>query len=514
MDSIPQTTPRRRPFLSRSGGFAEGVETPRAFLEECLEDLERWEPRIGAFTVVDMEGARDAADASATRWRQNRALSAIDGMPGGVKDILDTDTMPTQMGSPLYDGYQPRFSGTGARALRDAGAVILGKTVTTEFAGSEPRGTRNPWDTARTPGGGSSGSAAAVAAGIVSGALGTQVVGSIVRPAGFCGVVGYKPSVGAINRGGSLDMPSQGCTGTLAASLGDAWVLARAMAERVGGAPGYPGLGGPLAPPEARRPARLGLLRTAGWPVLEPGARRALEEALDRLRAAGIEVVGPEDCPEREAVERATAEAREITLEINAWEWRWPIGAFLDRDPEALSASVHERAALGRRMTRDNYAALLERRAAARAAFAAVSARCDAVVSVTAPGAAPPGLGSTGNPVFVVPGSLLGMPVLTLPVLRSEGLPLDCRCWASPTRMRRSSATPPGWINESGAEARPLLRLLGPRRVVAQVPAHQAYGALGGALADRADDGAVLLHGAGGAGGKRRACSRWGCTCA
>ncbi|MFC0389072.1 amidase family protein [Muricoccus vinaceus] len=482
MDSIPQTTPRRRPFLSRSGGFAEGVETPRAFLEECLEDLERWEPRIGAFTVVDMEGARDAADASATRWRQNRALSAIDGMPGGVKDILDTDTMPTQMGSPLYDGYQPRFSGTGARALRDAGAVILGKTVTTEFAGSEPRGTRNPWDTARTPGGGSSGSAAAVAAGIVSGALGTQVVGSIVRPAGFCGVVGYKPSVGGINRGGSLDMPSQGCTGTLAASLGDAWVLARAMAERVGGAPGYPGLGGPLAPPEARRPARLGLLRTAGWPVLEPGARRALEEALDRLRAAGIEVVGPEDCPER--------------------------------DPEALSASVHEHAALGRRMTRDNYAALLERRAAARAAFAAVSARCDAVVSVTAPGAAPPGLGSTGNPVFVVPGSLLGMPVLTLPVLRSEGLPLDCRCWPWPTRMRRSSATPPGWINESGAEARPLLRLLGPRRVVAQVPAHQAYGALGGALADRADDGAVLLHGAGGAGGKRRACSRWGCTCA
>lgn len=424
MDSIPAPRPQRRPFLSRSKSFAEGAASPRALLEECLEELERWEPRIGAFTVLDIEGARAAADASAARWRQNRALSAIDGMPVGVKDILDTDDMPTQMGSPLYEGYQPRFSGAGAWALRDAGAVILGKTVTTEFAGSEPRGTRNPWDTARTPGGSSSGSAAAVAAGIVSGALGTQVVGSIVRPAGFCGVVGYKPSVGGINRGGSLDMLSQSCTGTLAASLGDAWVLARAMAERVGGDPGYPGLGGPLFAPRAQRPARLGLLRTAGWPVLEPGARQALEEALDRLRAAGIEVLEPEACPELEAVERATAEAREVTLEINAWEWRWPIGAFLDRDPEGLSPSVHERAALGRRLTRDDYAALLERRAAARAAFAALSARCDAVVSVTAPGAAPLGLGSTGNPVFVVPGSLLGVPVLTLPVLQSEGLPL------------------------------------------------------------------------------------------
>ena len=424
MDTIPTATPRRRPFLARAARLAAGAETPRAVLEECLEELERWEPRIGAFTALDVEGARAAADASTVRWREGRTLSAIDGMTVGVKDILDTDDMPTGMGSPLYDGYRPRFSGAGAWALRASGAVILGKTVTTEFAGSEPRGTRNPWDTARTPGGSSSGSAAAVGAGILSGALGTQVVGSIIRPAAFCGTYGYKPSVGGINRGGSLDMLSQSCTGTIAASLGDAWVLARAMAERVGGDPGYPGLGGPLQPPEARRPARLALLRTAGWPLLEAGAREALEGALERLRGAGVEVLEPGSCAELDAVEAATAEARDITLGINAWEWRWPIGAFMDRDPAGLSQSVHERAALGQSMTRDDYAALLDRRAAARAAYAALAGRCDAVVSVTAPGAAPVGLGSTGNTIFVVPGSLLGVPVVTLPVLWSEGLPL------------------------------------------------------------------------------------------
>ncbi|WP_198383215.1 amidase [Roseomonas sp. KE2513] len=424
MDSIPSATPRRRPFLSRSKGFSASADTPRAFLEECLEELERWEPRIGAFTVVDVEGARRQADAATIRWRDNRPLSRIDGMPVGVKDILETDDMVTGMGSPLYDGYQPRFSGAGAWALRASGAVILGKTVTTEFAGSEPSGTRNPWDLSRTPGGSSSGSAAAVAAGIVAGALGTQVVGSIIRPAGFCGTYGFKPTVGGLNRGGSLDMLSQSCTGTIAASLEDAWVLARAMAERVGGDPGYAGLGGPLSPPDAQRPSRLALLRTAGWSILEPSARQALEAALDRLRAANIDILEPETCPELAAVEAATAEARDITLGINAWEWRWPIGAFLDRDPEGLSASVHERAELGRKMTRDDYATLLARRSAARADYAALAARCDAVVSVTAPGVAPVGLGSTGNPIFVVPGSMLGVPVVTLPVLQAEELPL------------------------------------------------------------------------------------------
>ena len=129
-------------------------------------------------------------------------------------------------------------------ALREAGAVIVGKTVTTEFAAREPRGTRNPWDLTRTPGGSSSGSGAAVATGMVSAALGTQVIGSTIRPASYCGCVGFKPTVGALNRGGSHDNLSQSCTGVLAANLADAWQIAYEIALRAGGDPGYPGLHG------------------------------------------------------------------------------------------------------------------------------------------------------------------------------------------------------------------------------------------------------------------------------
>jgi Asp-tRNA(Asn)/Glu-tRNA(Gln) amidotransferase A subunit family amidase len=424
--------PRSRSFHAASAGFAAGTGSPRAFLEECLEDLARWEPAVGAFTWVDAEGARRAADAATARWKVGKPLSAIDGMPVGVKDTIDTDDMPTQMGSPLYEGYRPRFSAASAQALRASGAAILGKTVTTEFASSEPRGTRNPWDTTRTPGGSSSGSAAAVAAGMVAGALGTQVVGSIIRPAGFCGVHGFKPSVGGINRGGSLDFLSQSCTGTLAASLADAWIMARAVTEEVGGDPGHSGLGGPLSPPTAQMPRRLALLRTAGWDMLAADGRASLEAALDDLRRTGVEILSPETCPELAAVETATAEARAITLGLNAWEWRWPLGAYVERDAAGLSQASRDRAVTMRGITRADYIRLLERRQNARDAFAALMSCCDGMISVTAPGAAPVGLSSTGDPVFVVPGSLLGGPVVTLPLLKANNLPLGLQLLGAP----------------------------------------------------------------------------------
>ncbi|MDT8331967.1 amidase [Roseomonas gilardii] len=419
---MPQ--PRLRPYLSRIQGFAAGRDSPRAVLEECLEALEGWEPRIGAFTALGVEAARRAADGATLRWRDGRALSPIDGMPVGIKDTIETEDLPTGMGSPLYDGYQPRFDAASVQGLREAGAVILGKTVTTEFASTEPRGTRNPWDTERTPGGSSSGSAAAVAAGEVCGALGTQVVGSILRPSGFCGAYGFKPGVGGLNRGGSLDFLSQSCTGPIAASLEDCWAMAIAIAERVGGDPGYPGLGGPKAPPPARRPERLALLRTAGWTVLEPQAQAALEAALESLRRAGVEILDAATCPELAAVEDAVAPAMEIVTRINAWEWLWPLGSYMRRDPAGLSQATHRRWEMARSMTRADYAMMLDRRQAARETFACLAARCDAVVSLTAPGAAPVGLGSTGNPVFVAPGSMLGVPALALPCLTAGGLPL------------------------------------------------------------------------------------------
>lgn len=417
-------TPRPRPFFPALDAFESGRESPRAFLEGCLEALARWEPAVGAFTHTDLAGARRAADAAASRWKAGRPLSRIDGMPVGVKDNIDTDDMPTGNGSPLYDGYRPRFSAASAQALREAGAVILGKTVTTEFASTQPRGTRNPWDLARTPGGSSSGSAAAVAAGMIAGALGTQVVGSIIRPAGFCGVYGFKPSFGGINRGGSLDFLSQSCTGSIAASLEDAWILARAVAAEVGGDPGHPGLGGPLRPPAAHAPRRLGLLRTTGWSVASAEARAALDAAAETLRRAGVEVPTPETSTALAALEAAVADALPETLRMLAWEWRWPLNAFAARDAEALSPSSRERAEIARAVTREEYVDLLRRRREARALFAAVMADHDALIGLTAPGAAPVGLETTGSPVCVVPGSYLGGPVVAMPLLQDAGLPL------------------------------------------------------------------------------------------
>ena len=184
-------------------------------------------------------------------------------MPLGIKDIIETADMPTEQGSPLFVGWRTNRDAASVAALREAGAVILGKVVTTEFAATEPRGTRNPWDSERTPGGSSSGSAAAVACGIIPAALGTQVVGSILRPASFCGCVGFKPSVGGINRGGSYDYFSQSCTGVLAASLEDAWLVAMNIAARAGGDPGYPGLQGPPEPPPTQRPRAVTVLQTS-----------------------------------------------------------------------------------------------------------------------------------------------------------------------------------------------------------------------------------------------------------
>ena len=257
--------PTLRPFLSATAAFRSGADDPRKYLERCLAALEQWEPRIKAFVTLNIEGARAAADKSRERWKASKPLSAIDGMPMGIKDIIETADLPTEQGSPLFVGCRTLRDAASVAALREAGAVILGKVVTTEFAATEPRGTRNPWDRERTPGGSSSGSAAAVACGMVPAALGTQVVGSILRPASFCGCVGFKPSVGGINRGGSYDYFSQSCTGVLAASLEDAWLVAVNIAARAGGDPGYPELQGPHGLPPAQRPRALAVLQTVGW---------------------------------------------------------------------------------------------------------------------------------------------------------------------------------------------------------------------------------------------------------
>jgi Asp-tRNA(Asn)/Glu-tRNA(Gln) amidotransferase A subunit family amidase len=286
-------------------------------------------------------------------------LSLIDGIPGGIKDLIETADMPTEQGSPLFAGWRSGRDAASVAALREAGAVILGKMVTTEFAASEPRGTRNPWDAARTPGGSSSGSAAAVACGMVPAALATQVVGSILRPASFCGCVGFKPSVGALNRGGSYDYFSQSCTGVLAASLEDAWLVGINIAMRAGGDPGYPGLQGPPEPPVRQHPRALAVLRTAGWDVATPEARHAFEATVERLATADIAVADRDADPSIEEAEAAIVDALALTRTINAWEGRWPLNTYRDRDATKLSRSALERLAMAETMTLTEYGAAI-----------------------------------------------------------------------------------------------------------------------------------------------------------
>jgi Asp-tRNA(Asn)/Glu-tRNA(Gln) amidotransferase A subunit family amidase len=419
-----QTRPAMRPYLAATRNFAAGSATPRQFLEQSLELLDAWEPRVGAFVCINLPGARAAADRATERWRAGRPLSAIDGMPVGVKDVIETFDMPTQMGSPLFLGSRSEKDAASVRALRDAGAVIVGKTVTTEFAASEPRGTRNPWNTVHTPGGSSSGSAAAVAAGTVSAALGTQVIGSVLRPASFCGCVGFKPSVNAINREGSHDYQSQSCTGILAASLQDAWQVAREIVARVGGDAGTPGLQGPDTMPAAEKPRRLALLETAGWDAASVGAKQRLGEYVMRLKSAGIEIRTRHNDDKVAALETDLVNAMELSHRCNGWETRWFIRTMRERDVAALSRNILERAQRYEDMTLTDHRADLKERARVRAVHAELAANCEAAITLSAPNHAPEGLGSTGNPEFNVPASLLGVPAVSLPLFELNEMPL------------------------------------------------------------------------------------------
>jgi len=381
------------------------------------------------------------------RWRDNKPVSAIDGMPIGIKDIIETADMPTGMGSPLFDGWSSGRDAAAVVALREAGAVILGKTVTTEFAATEPRGTRNPWDPGRTPGGSSSGSAAAVAAGLVSAALGTQVMGSIVRPASYCGCVGFKPSVGGINRGGSHDELSQSCMGVLAATLEDAWQVASEIAARAGGDPGYQGLVGPLRMPPPARPQRLVFLETAGWQVASAEAKKTIQESLALLSRNGIDILTRQSDQLVGAVEEAIADARALSIRINTWESRWPLNTYRNRDAGKLSRAMLARLAQAEAMSLDDYRADLDERIRVRALYESLAAQCDACVTLAAPAAAPVGLSSTGDPVFAVPFSLLGVPAISLPLLREQGLPLGLQVTGFQGKDATTSAIA-GWVEK------------------------------------------------------------------
>jgi Asp-tRNA(Asn)/Glu-tRNA(Gln) amidotransferase A subunit family amidase len=419
-----QTKPVMRPYLAAVKDFAAGARTPRQFLEDSLALLEQWEPRVGAFVCTNLPAARAAADRSTARWRAGSPASPIDGMPVGIKDIIETVDMPTEMGSPLFAGWRSEKDAASVRALRDAGAVIVGKTVTTEFAASQPRGTRNPWNLAHTPGGSSSGSAASVAAGIVSAALGTQVIGSTIRPASYCGCFGFKPSVNAINREGSHDYQSQSCTGILGASLEDVWQVAYEIVGRVGGDAGTPGLHGPHAAPLPRKPQTLAVLETAGWDVASAGAKARLADCVARVKSAGIDIRTRHNDNAVAALESELRNAQELSHRCNGFEGQWFFRTMRDRDAGKIGPITKQRTDKFDTLTLAEYRADLKERARIRALYAELAATFDACITLPAPGGAPAGLNSTGNPEFAVPASLLGVPALSLPLYEDGGMPL------------------------------------------------------------------------------------------
>ena len=427
----------------------DGADTPRAYLERCLETIALREPAVKAFVVLNEAGARAAADASSARWKAGNPLSAIDGMPIAIKDLLETKDMPTEMGCEAYRGNFPKRDNAAVWALREAGAVILGKTVTAELGGTHPGPTTNPFDAARTPGGSSAGSAAAIAARMVPAALGTQVGGSIIRPAAFCGNIALKPTMGAINRG-ERQATSTSTTGVHAGCIEDMWQVAIEIARRAGGDPGRPGLFGPVVPPAAAQPERLIVLESAGWAALDGASRAAFETLLEKLQSAGVSLLHRTDHPWIEALEQALRNASDISNGITAWENRWYQANLIEQYPQRVSARLTATVKRAQAMRPDDYRALLLERAAAQQCHAMLAPLADAIIMLSCAGPAPLWPGDvpgqplaprpTGDSVFNTPSSMLFAPAVTIPLLGVGGMPVGVQLMGQQHQDARMTA--------------------------------------------------------------------------
>lgn len=433
-----------RRFHSATAAFSSGADSPRDYLERCLATIAEREPTVHAWAALNEDGARQAADRSSKRWRDGAPRSPIDGMPIGIKDLLETRDLPTQMGCAAYDGNFPQRDNAAVWALRQAGAVIVGKTVTSELGGTHPGPTTNPFDPTRTPGGSSSGSAAAIGAGMVPAAIGTQVVGSIIRPASYCGNWALKPSQGAINRG-ERQATSMSTHGVHAGSPEDMWLVAIAIARRAGGDPGKVPLTGPDAVPAAHRPFAVGVMETEGWADLDASSRAAFEQFLGDLGATAVPVIR-----RLGRFEEQLSGVRELTLAITGWENHWSLRSLVAQHPDSVSDRAKAVLYAAEQLGVDGYVELVRRREEVRRAHAALASEIDVVVSPASPGPAPVWSGDrpgeplaqwpTGDPVFNAPSSLLGAPVVTVPMLTVEGLPWGVQVMGQPGSDARVTA--------------------------------------------------------------------------
>lgn len=418
--------------------IASGTVSAEDYVRACLERIEEVEPEIQAFATIVPDYAIEQARSLDMLRLQGKPLGPLHGIPVAIKDIIDTEDYPTEFGSPLFAGRRPRTDAAIVSKLRAAGAVIVGKTVTTEFAYFHPGKTRNPHDTSRTPGGSSSGSAAAVAAGMVPLAIGTQTNGSIIRPASFCGVYGAKPSKGLVSRTGILPMSKTvDVAGPFARSLSDLALLLGVIAGYDAGDSDTR----PFAVPDFRAFAeedfpiepRFGFVRTPVWDKAEPDAQRAFEQLADMLGDNCIRIDLP---PEY-------ADAWDIHRTIMIAEMAHNLGEIVDRGGVGVSEVLRKLVGEGRQVSAVAYQRALDEARQLTDSLAGYFQHCNAFITPATTGVAPQGLDATGNPVFCSMWTLSGLPSLSLPLLTGEsGLPIGVQVVGAPlddARLIRSA---------------------------------------------------------------------------
>jgi Asp-tRNA(Asn)/Glu-tRNA(Gln) amidotransferase A subunit family amidase len=381
-----------------------GELTSEALVAACLERIAARDEEVHAWAFVDKAHAL----AQARALDRSPRRGPLHGIPVGLKDIIDTAELPTEYNSPIYRGHRPRADAACVMALKAAGAVVLGKTATTEFANNYPAPTRNPHDLAHTPGGSSSGSGAAVADFMVPLALGTQTGGSVIRPAAFCGVAGIKPSFGSINRAGVKPVSeSLDTIGVFARQVEDLALSLEALSGKA--TPDWGSFSG--------KP-RIGLCRTPRWSLADTATQESLERAASRLLQAGAQVRDfdmpsqSEQLFDRHKLVMGFESARAL-----AWEYA--------SHPEKLSSNLKARLEEGAKVTREAYDGMRVTAERCRRWLAEDMRELDFLLTPSAPGEAPASLASTGDPVFNRAWTLLGVPCITLPYGRGpKGLPL------------------------------------------------------------------------------------------
>ncbi len=399
--------------VQASQAMAEGRLTSEALVSSCLERIAAREEDVRAWAFIDPAQALAQARAADALRAKGGARSPLHGMPVGIKDVIDTYDMPTEYGSPIYAGHRPAADAACVSLIRELGGVILGKTVSTEFATRHPNKTRNPHSPLHTPGGSSSGSGASVADFMVPLALGTQTSSSIIRPAAYCGVVGYKPTFGLINRAGLK---------FLSESLDTLGVVSRTVADAALLTESLTGLALDATPSSSA--PRIGVCRTPWWDKADAATQALIDSSAARFAAAGAKVSSV-------ALEPAFDRMNEIQIAFSSYEFFRALTHERTRHAELLSPSLTGRLAAGGKVTRAAYEAAQADTRQCMALMARHFDGCDIMLAPSTPGEAPD-IEGTGEPTFGLMWTQLGLPCITVPAGKGpQGLPLGVQVIAA-----------------------------------------------------------------------------------